>query len=297
MDSVSHTPPARPPAYTVDDPNAQHQAQTDASLAELMLKPIAALPPGRKKGILERVIRMLNASAPTQADQILLAKPADFSVLYPKLDKLIKDLNFIPKENVGCFAFACGLYSQYCEIKTTTDTVEHRKAAFFQKYFEIEGSDAGISKLQRFKSCDILPYPSDLERLDKVLKNIDVECLRATPVESVNPDFDYPLVFKTVVNKMGAFSKIFALRLEFSSDEIEQLRGVVGKKESQSDYLIVLHAFAQRGKRTDDLLKPLEMESRNDIKVELKRALDNRNAQVPVQCTDSTPQKSKVRQW
>lgn len=282
-----------PPAYSAVDPNPQSQALSDVQLASGMLAMIPHLSPKRKKNVLERVIMIHNACAPTPADQILLAKPAGFSELYPKLDQLIKDLQFLPYQSIGCFAFACGLYSEYCEIKTTTETAQ-RKTAFFQKYFEIEGSDAGITKLQRFKSCDIL-FPSDQKKLTTVLDNAGVESLPATPVESVNPNFDYPLVLEIVVNQMGAFDIRFAGSLGFSGDRLERLRGVVGKYEPQSDYLIVLHTFAQQGHRTGALLKSLELSGRVDLKEELKRALDARRAQVPVQCTDSASKKSKGR--
>ncbi len=282
-----------PPAYSVVDPNPQQQPFNEVRLANDMLEMIAHLSFKGKKSVLQRAIRILNASAPTQADQILLAKPAGFSELYPKLDQLIKDLDFISNSSVGCFAFACGLYSEYCEIQTTAES-DQRKTAFFQKYFEIEGTDPGITKLQRFKSCDIL-FPSDQKKLDTVLDNIHVEFLPATPVESVNPNFDYPLVLEIVVNQMGAFDLHFAARLGFVSDRLERLRGVVGKRGSQSDYLIVLHTFAQQGHRTGALLKPLELCGRMDLKEDLKRALDARRAQVPVQCTDSACKMSKVR--
>lgn len=281
----------RPPAYSEVDPNPQHQACREVDLANAMLEKIGHLSLENKKSVLKRAIAIHNACAPTPADQILLAKPAGFSELYPKLDQLIKKLEFISNSSVGCFAFACGLYSQYCEIKTTAETAQ-RKTAFFQKYFEIEGSDAGIAKLQRFKSCDIL-YRPDQEKLSRVLENIDVECLPANPVESVKPNFDYPLVLKTVVNHLGGFDIIFAGRLGFTSHQIEGLRGVVGRGESRSLHLIVLHTFAKQGHSTDELLEPLGLCSRNDLKLSLKKALDTRSAQLPVQCTDPASKKSK----
>ena len=284
-------PVVSPPAYSPIDPNPQQQTYSELVQANAMLAIIAHLPFESKKSVFERAIRIYNASVPTPADQILLAKPAGFSELYPKLDQLIKKLEFISNSSVGCFAFACGLYSEYCEIKTTAETAQ-RKTAFFQKYFEIEGSDAGIAKLQRFKSCEILFLP-DQEKLNTVLENIDVECLPATPVESVNPNFDYPLVLKTVVNQIGGFQISFYGRLGFSSYQIESLRGVVGKSESRSDHLIMLHTFAKQGHGTDELLEPLGLCSRNDLKLSLKKALDTRSVQVPVQCTDSASKKSK----
>ena len=288
--SASNLP--RPPAYSVVDPNPQQQPFNEVRLANDILEMIAHLSSERKKSVLQRVIRIHNACAPTQTDQILLAKPAGFSELYPRLDQLIKKLEFISNSSVGYFAFACGLYSEYCEIKTTAESAQ-RKTAFFQKYFEIEGSDAGIAKLQRFKSCDIL-FPSDLEKLNRVLDNVDVECLPATPVESVNPNFDYPLVLAIVVNNMGGFDIRFAGNLGFNGDQLERLNGVVGKQESQSGYLIMLHTFAQQGHSTGALLDPLELSSRRDLKENLKKALETRRAQVPVQCTDSVSKKSKV---
>ena len=285
-------PVVSPPAYSPIDPNPQHQTNRELVQANAMLAIISHLPFESKKSVFERAIRIYNASAPTPADQILLAKPAGFSELYPRLDQLIKKLEFIPNSSVGCFAFACGLYSEYCEIKTTAESAQ-RKTAFFQKYFEIEGSDAGIAKLQRFKSCDIL-FPSDLEKLNRVLDNVDVECLPATPVESVNPNFDYPLVLAIVVNNMGGFDIRFAGNLGFNGDQLERLNGVVGKQESRSGYLIMLHTFAQQGHSTGALLDPLESSSRRDLKENLKKALETRRAQVPVQCTDSVSKKSKV---
>lgn len=284
-------PVVSPPAYSPIDPNPQQQTYSELVQANAMLAIIAHLPFESKKSVFERAIRIYNASAPTPADQILLAKPAGFSELYPKLDQLIKKLEFISTSSVGCFAFACGLYSEYCEIKTTAETAQ-RKTAFFQKYFEIEGSDAGIAKLQRFKSCDIL-YRPDQEKLSRVLENIDVECLPANPVESVNANFDFPLVLKKVINHFGAFSITFACKLGFHGGELENLLGVVGKSESQSKNLILFHTFAKQGHGTDELLKPLGEISRNDLKLNLKKALDTRSVQVPVQCTDSASKKSK----
>ena len=148
------------------------------------------------------------------------------------------------------------------------------KAAFFQKYFEIEGSDAGIEKFQLFRSCGIFHKPQQ-DKLDRVLDNVVVESLPGTQVKTVNHDFDFQLAFVHVANKMGTLDEFFAFKLGFKDDaELADLFSQRPGEESRSKPMIVLHTFAQRGGRTGDLLQPLVDVGRKDLKQQLEKALD-----------------------
>ena len=270
------------------DPDARQQAESGVDRPKSMPDMNAGLPASSQTSITDRVVTASDASATNPGDSISQTKPADFSVLYPKLDQLIKNLKFVPNDDIGRFAFACGLYPEYCEIKTTTYWPQ-RRAAFFQKYFEIEGSDAGIIKLQLFNSCDIFYRPNQ-EKLSAVLENIDVEYLPGAPVKTVNSDFDFQLAFKHVANKMGVLDDFFARRLGFKQEELEEMISRMGNREARSDTMIVLDNFAQRGGRTVDLLKPLVDARRTDLKEKLAKALDEKVADLSA---GSAPKKAK----
>ena len=166
------------------------------------------------------------------------------------------------------------------------------KAAFFQKYFEIEGSDAGIQKFQLFKSCGIF-YKPQQDELDRVLKNIEVEDLPGTQVKTVNHDFDFQLVFKHVADRMGTVNHRFVRKLGFTDEaETDDLYSHLPSKgkESRSQTMIVLHKFAQKGGRTVDLLEPLVEAQRTDLKQQLVKALAIKAADLSV---GSAPKKVK----
>ena len=254
------------------DPDARQQAGSGVDRTKFMPDMNAGLPP--QTSITDRMVLASDASAPNPGGAISQTKPADFSVLYPKLDQLITDLLFVHHENLGKFAFACGLYSEYCQIRRDTKGLAKGKAAFFQKYFEIEGSDAGIEKFQLFRSCGIFHKPQQ-DKLDRVLDNVVVESLPGTQVKTVNHDFDFQLAFVHVANKMGTLDEFFAFKLGFKDDaELADLFSQRPGEESRSKPMIVLHTFAQRGGRTGDLLQPLVDVGRKDLKQQLEKALD-----------------------
>lgn len=257
------------------DPDSGQQAESGVGRAKSMPDVNAGLP--IQTSITDRVVTASGANAPNPGGASSQTKPADFSVLYPKLDRLLKDLKFVSHEDLGKFAFACGLYSEYCQIRRDTVGLEKGKAAFFQKYFEIEGSDAGIKRFQLFSSCGILHKPQ-LDKLNRVLKNNSVvEDLPGTQVKTVYPDFDFQLAFKHVANKMGTLNHSFVFKLGFKDDaELADLDSQRPGEESRSKTMIVLQAFAQRGGRTVDLLKPLEYGDRTDLKQKLEKALDEK---------------------
>ena len=299
MDSITRSPFSESPACSNRtelleqvDPDARRQAESGVDRAKSMPDVNAGLP--TQTSITDRVVTASDVSVPNTRGPISQTRQADFSVLYPKLDQLIKKLEFIPTGYcdgyVGKFAFTCGLYPEYCKIKTATDGGAQRRAAFFQKYFEIEGSDAGIENLQRFSSCNIFPEPLQ-NKLNTVLENIDVEYLPGTPVKTVNRDFDFELAFKHVANRMGTLKHPLAFKLGFKEDaELDGLFRLVGSKESRSDLMIVLHAFAQQGRRTVDLLQPLLAVQRRDLKEELEKALKEKVADLSA---GSAPKKVK----
>ena len=179
-----------------------------------------------------------------------------------------------------------------CTQSIATKDLAAGKAAFFQKYFEIEGSDAGIQKFQLFKSCGIF-YKPQQDELDRVLKNIEVEDLPGTQVKTVNHDFDFQLVFKHVADRMGTVNHRFVRKLGFTDEaETDDLYShLPGKgKESRSQTMIVLHKFAQKGGRTVDLLEPLVEAQRTDLKQQLVKALAIKAADLSV---GSAPKKVK----
>ena len=254
------------------DPDDSQQAGSGVDRTKFMPDMNAGLPP--QTSITDRMVLASDASAPNPRGPVLPTKPADFSVLYPKLDQLIKDLRFVHHDAVGKFAFACGLYSEYCQIRRDTEGLAEGKAAFFRKYFEIEGSDAGIKKFQLFRSCGIF-YKPQQDELDRVLeKNVKVESLLGTQVKTVNHDFDFQLAFEHVANKMGTLDEFFAFKLGFKDAELADLCSQRPGEESRSKPMIVLHTFAQRGGRTGDLLQPLVDVGRTDLKQKLEKALD-----------------------
>ena len=112
MQPSARLPDSAPPAYCEWDPNDQQRAQSDIRLAQAMLRMIEDQPLVNQKSIIKRVIAMFNVSAPTLSDRIVLADAESFAEQYPRLNKLINDLDFIPRARVGYFAFVCGLYSQ-----------------------------------------------------------------------------------------------------------------------------------------------------------------------------------------
>ena len=289
MQSSVRLPDLAPPAYSEWDPNDQQRAQSDLSLAKAMLRMIEIQPLVNQKRIIERVIILFNASAPSLSDRIVLANSESFGAHHPRLNQLIKKLDFITRDRVGHFAFVCGLYSQYCEAKTSSGSPAQAKIAFFQNYFQIEGSDAGIAKLDLFKSCDIL-YPKDQEKLTAILDGVDVECLPDRLAEPVNPQFDYQLVYTNVARKLGHHNGLYR-KLKLSEVEFRSLREQAGDKEDRSDLLIMLHEAAQRGKTAADLLQPLIDISRKDLSEELAKAL--RAGNVSVQCTEDSHKKFK----
>lgn len=289
MQSSARLSDLAPPAYSEWDPNDQQRAQGDIRLAQAMLRMIEDQPLVNKKSIIKRMIVMFNASAPTLSDRIVLADAEGFAEQYPRLNQLIKDLDFIPRARVGYFAFVCGLYSEYCEAKTSSRSVMQARIAFFQKFFQLEGSDAGIAKLELFKTCDIL-YPKDKEKLTAILDAVDVEYLPVTSAGPVNPQFDYQLVYTKVVNKLGNHNSLFH-KLELSDEEFERLCEQAGEQEGRSELLIMLHEVAQRGKTAADLLQPLKDISRTDLSQGLAKALDATN--VSVQCTEDPHKKFK----
>ena len=259
-------------------PDSGQQAESSVDRAKSMPDVNAGLP--TQTSITDRAVTASDASAANPGGAISQTKPADFSVLYPRLDQLINDLLFVSHDNLGKFAFACGLYSEYCQIRRDTNGLANGKAAFFQKYFEIEGSDAGIKKFQLFKSCGIF-YKPQQDKLDRVLEKIEVEDLPGTQVKTVNHDFDFQLVFKHVANKMGTLNHSFVFKLGFKDvAELEDLYSHRPGEESRSKTMIVLHTFAQRGGRTGDLLKPLAYGGRTDLKQELEKALDEKGADL-----------------
>lgn len=282
-------PDSAPPAYCEWDPNDQQRARSEIRLAQTMLRMIEDQPLVNQKSIIKRVITMFNASAPTQSDRIVLANAESFAEQYPRLNKLINDLNFIPRARVGYFAFVCGLYSQYCEAKTSTRSVTQARVAFFQNFFQLEGTDAGIAKLELFKSCDIL-CPNDKKQLTAVLDGVNVECLPVTLAEPVNPQFDYQLVYAEVVNRLCNHNDLY-LELKLSDEEFEKLCEEAGEKEGRSELLVMLHEVAQRGKTAADLLQPLINISRRDLSEGLAKALSATN--VSVQCTEDPHKKFK----
>ncbi len=258
------------------DPDSRQQAESGVDRA--MPDVNAGLP--TQTSITDRVVTASDASAPNPGGAISQTKPADFSVLYPKLDQLITDLLFVRPDNLGRFAFACGLYSEYCQIRRDTKGLAEGKAAFFQKYFEIEGSNAGIQKFQLFKSCGIF-YKPQQDKLDRVLKNIEVEDLPGTQVKTVNHDFDFQLVFKHVADRMGIVNPRFVFKLGFTDDaELQDLYSQLPGEEARSRTMIVLHTYAQQGGRTVDLLKPLVDGGRTDLKEKLEQALDEKVADL-----------------
>lgn len=278
-----------PPAYSEWDPNDQQRAQSDISLAKAMLRMIETQQPVNQKRIIERMISMFNAGAPSLSDRIVLANSESFGAQHPRLNQLIKKLDFIPRAKVGYFAFVCGLYSQYCEAKTSSGSAAQARIAFFQNFFQIEGSDAGIAKLHLFKSCEIL-YAKDKEKLTAILDDVDVEYLPDRLAEPVNPQFDYQLVFAKVVKKLGDHNGLHR-KLKLSEEEFESLCEQAGDKEERSELLIMLHEVAQRGKTTADLLQPLINISRRDLSEGLAKAL--RAGNVSVQCTEDPHKKFK----
>ena len=257
------------------NPDSGQQAESGVDRAKSMPDVNAGLP--TQTSITDRVVTASDASAANPGGAISQTKPADFSVLYPRLDQLINDLLFISTDDLGRFAFACGLYSEYCQIRRDTKGLANGKAAFFRKYFEIEGSDAGIKKFQLFRSCGIF-YKPQQDKLDSVLeKNVEVESLPGTQVKTVYPDFDFQLAFEHVANKMGTLNDAFVFKLGFKDDaELADLDSQRPGEESRSKTMIVLQAFAQRGGRTVDLLKPLEYGDRTDLKQKLEKALDEK---------------------
>ncbi len=261
-----------PPPYCEYDPNNRLPAQSDVDYANSMLGLIAAKPPFIQKRIIERVIAIHNSHAPSQNEQVLLANAEGFSLQYPKLDRLIEKLDFIPGEDVGFFAFSCGLYSEYCEAKITTRSTTQLKRDFFQKYFLTKGSDQGVANLYLFQSCDIL-QGDRLRKFSTALENIDVECLPGSPTAvSINPDFDFPTVFTIVVKQLN-FNSALPLRLNLS-DDYEQLLERTGHNEpDRFKVMVMLHEFAQRGGRDTDLLVALEQLERRDLSEELEKAL------------------------
>lgn len=289
MQPSARLPDSAPPAYCEWDPNDQQRAQSDIRLAQTMLRMIEDQPLVNQKSIIKRVITMFNASAPTQSDRIVLADAESFAEQYPRLNKLINDLDFIPRARVGYFAFVCGLYSQYCEAKTSTRSVTQARVAFFQNFFQLVGTDAGISKLELFKTCDIL-CPKDKEKLTAILEGVNVECLPVTLAEPVNPQFDYQLAYTNVVNKLGDHNGLFR-KLKLSDEEFERLCEQAGEKEGRSEILIMLHEVAQRGKTAADLLQPLIDISRRDLSERLAKALSAAN--VSVQCSEDPYKKFK----
>ena len=289
MGPAARLPDLAPPAYSEWDPNDQQRAQSDISLAKAMLRMIEIQPLVNQRRIIERMIILFNASAPNLSDRIVLANSGGFAEQYPRLNELIKKLDFIPRAKVGYFAFVCGLYSQYCEAKTSSPSVAQARIAFFQKFFQIQGSDEGIKKLHLFKSCDIL-YPKNKEKLTAILEDVDVECLPRTLEKPINPQFDYQLVFTKVVNKLGDHNGLFR-KLNLSDDEFDRLCEQAGEKEGRSELLIMLHEVAQQGRPTSDLLQALKKISRTDLSEGLAKAL--RGTNVSVQCTEDPHKKFK----
>ena len=289
MQPSTRLPDSAPPAYCEWDPNDQQRAQSDIRLAQAMLRMIEDQPLVNQKSIIKRMITMYNASAPTQSDRIVLADAEGFAEQYPRLNQLIKNLDFIPRAKVGHFAFVCGLYSEYCEAKTSTRSVTQARVAFFQNFFQLLGTDEGIAKLELFKSCDIL-FPKDKEKLTAILEGVDVECLPVTLAEPVNPQFDYQLVYTKVVNKLGDHKGLFR-KLKLSDEKFERLCEQAGEQEGRSELLIMFHEVAQRGKTAADLLQPLIDISRRDLSQGLAKALPGSSASV--QCTEDPHKKFK----
>ena len=279
----------RPALLEQVNPDSRQQAESGVDRAKSMPDVNAGLP--TQTSITDRVVTASDASAPNPGGAISQTKPADFSVLYPKLDQLITDLLFVHPDHLGRFAFACGLYSEYCQIRRDTKSLANGKAAFFQKYFEIEGSDAGIQKFQLFKSCGIF-YKPQQDKLDRVLeKNVEVESLPGTQVMTVNHDFDFQLAFEHVADRMGTVNHRFVFKLGFTDDaELEDLYSQRPGEEPRSKTMIVLHTYAQRGGRTVDLLKPLVDGGRTDLKQKLEKALDEKVADLSA---GSAPKKVK----
>ncbi len=277
--------PGEPPPYSERDPN--NDGYHDVGYANRMLGVISAFPGSDKKRIIERMIKIHNANTVHQGDRVLLSDKQGFGQQYPKLNRLIGQLDFINLPQVGCFAFACGLYSLYCDVRNETDIAAQSKKVFFERYFLTEGSDQGVAKLQLFTACDIL-VGNPAQKFNSVMDgNIDVEYLAGLQDRLPTPEFDFQTVFTVVASKIGNHSLGLASRLGLI-DDMDQLFGR-GDPDSRSKIMILLNEFAQRGGRDTELPAKLDSLGRRDLCEALEKIQNQRCKRAPVQCSDQQP--------
>lgn len=280
MHSVSVSHPPRPPAYSELDPDDRARNQTAQGLARDMYEKMYSLPTMVQKDVMTRLIEIYNANVPDQSDRILLGKSDSFSGQYPKLNQLINKLDFISIDKVGFFAFASGLFTEYCEARESSSESGKVKLAFFQKYFQVKGSDSGIAGLELLKSCDILFTPQH-EKLDAVLENVDVECLKVNSPRTDCPAFDYQLVCKILLPKMTSDCAESLSRRLHIVKRVENLLDQSVNRGTKLRIMMTFHVAAQEGNCTSDLIKPLEDIRRKDLSDELRRLLKQKGAPIP----------------
>lgn len=286
--SASHSP--RPPAYSELDPDDRARNQTAQGLARDMYEKMYSLPTMVQKDVMTRLIEIYNANVPDQSDRILLGKSDSFSGQYPRLNQLINKLDFISSDQVGFFAFASGLFTEYCEARESSSESNKVKLAFFQKYFQVKGSDSGIAGLELLKTCEILFRPQH-EKLDAVLENVEVECLKVNSPRTDRPAFDYQLVCKILLPKMTSdCAEKLSRKLQIWK-RVENLLDQSVKRGTKLRIMMTFHVAAQEGKCTSDLIEPLKDSLRKDLSEQLQQALKQKG--VPILSAEGVHKKAR----
>ena len=224
------------------------------------------------KPILMRLISLYNDMAERPEDWLLLAGQDEFSACYPKLNQWINSkLDFLDHDQVFKLAFVSGHFGEYQSAQGSSRSVEETRRGFFRRYFQQEGKENGLKKLDLLNSLGILKASQVSKLMEASFEgHSELEQITATkePIQ-----FDFAGVFK-IVTQASAEWKSLAYRLgePINHSYVEKLsKDCLGS--CQKAMLTMLNDFALHGRAEYELIAPLERMGKNNLAQKLNRYL------------------------